>query len=115
MGAISYLLLGLNIEAVAWSVLYSSIGEYLYHMNIKTPHAMGYFFQRPEMHKIHHKEGVHYNNFSDLPLWDMLFGTYENPKNILTTPCGFSEEKEKEFLKILTFKNVNKSYKKSKK
>ncbi len=115
MGTISYLVLGLNVEAVAWSVLYSSIGEYVYHMNIKTPHFMGYFFQRPEMHKIHHKEGVHYNNFSDLPLWDMLFGTYENPKNLEAKACGFSSEKENEFLKILTFKNVNKPYKKAKK
>ena len=116
MGSISYLLLGLNVEAVAWSILYSSVGEYVYHMNIKTPHWMGYFFQRPEMHKIHHKEGVHYNNFSDLPLWDMLFGTYENPKLEQVEPCGFSQEKEKEFIKILTFKNVNHTYvKKAKK
>lgn len=110
MGTISYLLLGLNVEAVAWSVLYSSIGEYIYHMNIKTPHTLGYFFQRPEMHKIHHKTGVHYNNFSDLPLWDMLFGTYENPKERQAENCGFCEEKEKHFKEILTCKNVNKPY-----
>jgi len=114
MGAISYLIFGLNVEAVVWSVLYSSIGEYVYHMNIKTPHWLGYFFQRPEMHKIHHKEGVHYNNFSDLPLWDKLFGTYENPKERKEDPCGFSQERETEFSKILTFKNVNDPYKKEK-
>ena len=114
MGTISYLLLGLNVEAVAWTILYSSIGEYVYHMNIKTPHWMGYFFQRPEMHKIHHKEGVHYNNFSDLPLWDMLFSTYENPKEREEDACGFCEERERNFRKILTFKNVNNPYKKEK-
>jgi sterol desaturase/sphingolipid hydroxylase (fatty acid hydroxylase superfamily) len=115
MGTISYLMLGLNVEAVAWTILYSSTGEYIYHMNIKTPHWMGYFFQRPEMHKIHHKEGVHYNNFSDLPMWDMLFGTYENPKLEQADACGFSQEKEKGFVKILTFKNVNKPVHKRKK
>jgi sterol desaturase/sphingolipid hydroxylase (fatty acid hydroxylase superfamily) len=114
MGSISYMLLGLNIEAVAWTVVYSSFGEYFYHMNIKTPHWMGYFFQRPEMHKIHHKEGIHYNNFSDLPLWDMLFGTYENPREEQVISCGFSGSREKEFIKILRFKNVNNPYKKSK-
>ena len=114
MGTISYILLGLNIEAVAWTVVYSSLGEYFYHMNIKTPHWVGYFFQRPEMHKIHHKEGVHYNNFSDLPLWDMLFGTYENPKGREEDACGFSESKERRFIKILSFRNVNKPYKKNK-
>ena len=115
MGIISYLLLGLNMEAVAWTVFYSSIGEYIYHMNIKTPHWMGYFFQRPEMHKIHHQQGVHYNNFSDLPVWDMLFGTYENPKVEKREDCGFREQREEAFLKILTFKNVNNAYKKSNK
>lgn len=115
MGSISYLLLGLNVEAVAWTILYSSIGEYIYHMNIRTPHWIGYIFQRPEMHKIHHKEGVHYNNFSDLPLWDMLFGTYENPKEREEGACGFCDMKEREFIKILGFKNVNNAYKKGKK
>lgn len=115
MGSISYLLLGLNVEAVAWTILYSSIGEYVYHMNIKTPHWMGYFFQRPEMHKIHHKEGVHYNNFSDIPLWDMLFGTYENPKVRQEEACGFSKDAETQFTKILGFKNVNNPYSRSKK
>ena len=114
MGSISYMLLGLKVEAVAWTILYSSFGEYFYHMNIKTPHWIGYFFQRPEMHKIHHKQGLHYNNFSDLPLWDMLFGTYQNPKEKREDACGFSDKKEEEFIKILSFKNVNKPYKKSK-
>lgn len=110
MGAISYLLLGLNVEAVAWTILYSSMGEYIYHMNIKTPYWVGYFFQRPEMHKIHHQEGKHYNNFSDLPLWDMLFGTYENPKEKKSDPCGFCESRERKFVKILIFQNVNDPY-----
>ena len=110
MGSIAYLLLGLNVEAVAWTVLYSSVGEYLYHMNIRTPHWVGYFFQRPEMHKIHHKKGVHTNNFSDIPLWDMLFGTYENPKECKEDACGFTDERETEFVKMLGFKNVNNPY-----
>jgi len=115
IGSISYLLLGLNVEAVAWTILYSSLGEYFYHMNIRTPHWIGYIFQRPEMHKIHHKEGVHYNNFSDLPLWDMVFGTYENPKKREEGACGFCDMKEREFIKILGFKNVNNPYKKDRK
>jgi len=112
MGTISYMIFGLNVDAVAWTIVYSSFGEYFYHMNIKTPHWVGYFFQRPEMHKIHHKESVHYNNFSDLPIWDMLFGTYENPKEDIHTVCGFAEDKERKFTKILAFKNVNKPYRK---
>lgn len=106
LSSINYLVLGLSVEAAAWSLLYAAVGEYIYHMNVKTPHAMGYFFQRPEMHKIHHEEGKHFNNFSDLPLWDMLFGTFKNPKSI-NVVCGFKDEREQELKAMLLFKNVN--------
>ena len=109
IGSINFVLLGLNLEAAAYTLLYSSVGEYIYHMNIRTPHWMGYFFQRPEMHRIHHQQGKHYNNFSDLPVWDMLFGTYENPKS-MDAKCGFKEDRESELLKMMTFRNVNDPY-----
>lgn len=80
ISAICHVWLGMDFEQVAWTNLFSAVGEYLYHMNIKTPHWMGYFFQRPEMHRVHHQRGIHFYNFSDIPLWDMLFGTYRNPK-----------------------------------
>ncbi|CAA6810365.1 MAG: Desaturase [uncultured Campylobacterales bacterium] len=112
IGAINYLLFGLNIEAAAWSLLYTSIAEYFYHMNIRTPYVIGFFLQRPEMHRIHHKRGFHYNNFSDLPLWDMLFGTFDNPKIDSKHPCGFNTKSESNLFKMLIFKNVNKPYKK---
>lgn len=106
---VNYALLGLSIEAAAWCILYTAIGEYFYHMNIKTPHWIGYFFQRPEMHRIHHEKGKHYNNFSDLPIWDMLFGTYSNPKE-MNAPCGFKPERERKFIDMLLFKNVNNKF-----
>jgi len=52
--AILYTLLGLAPNAVGLCVLATGLAELVYHMNIKTPHVMGYFFQRPEMHRIHH-------------------------------------------------------------
>jgi len=110
MGSINFLLLGLSVESAAYCILFSSIGEYVYHMNIKTPHWMGYFFQRPEMHRIHHQRSKHYNNFSDLPIWDMLFGTYENPK-VSEDACGFTPEREDKLVEMLKFKNVNNPYK----
>ncbi|WP_306642878.1 sterol desaturase family protein [Sanyastnella coralliicola] len=109
IGSINFLLLGLNLEAAAYTLLFSSVGEYIYHMNIKTPHWLGYFFQRPEMHRIHHQQGKHYNNFSDLPFWDMLFGTFSNPKT-MDGKCGFKDERESQLLEMMTFKNVNNPY-----
>ena len=50
------------------------------HANLKTPAWLGYFVSRPESHARHHERGVHANNYSDLPIWDMLFGTFENPR-----------------------------------
>lgn len=111
IGSINFLLMGLSLEAAAWCLLYSAIGEYFYHMNIKTPHWVGYFFQRPEMHRTHHQRGKHYGNFSDIPLWDMCFGTFQNPKTY-QGPCGFKPEREQKLWKMLSFCNVNQPYKK---
>jgi len=109
IGAINFLLLGLSLESAAICILLSSIGEYVYHMNVKTPYWMGFIFQRPEMHRIHHQRSKHYNNFSDLPIWDMLFGTFENPKE-RDMVCGFKPERESQLKEMLSFKNVNDPY-----
>jgi len=50
------------------------------HANIKTPRWLGYIIQRPESHTIHHAKGIHRQNYSDLPLFDIIFGTFQNPK-----------------------------------
>jgi len=45
---------------------------------LRKPRWLGYLIQRPESHCIHHERGVHKYNYSDLPLWDMVFGTFKN-------------------------------------
>jgi sterol desaturase/sphingolipid hydroxylase (fatty acid hydroxylase superfamily) len=106
IGVVNFMIVGVDVEAAAWCLFFSSAGEFFYHMNISTPRWIGFFFQRPEMHHIHHQFNRHYYNFSDIPLWDMLFGTYINPKKEPVT-CGFRPERESQFLKMLLFKNVN--------
>jgi sterol desaturase/sphingolipid hydroxylase (fatty acid hydroxylase superfamily) len=59
------------------------------HANIKTPQWLGYFIQRPEMHNVHHARGIHRYNYADLPLWDIVFGTFLNPKTVTDLPTGF--------------------------
>lgn len=49
------------------------------HSNISTPQWMGYLIQRPESHTVHHAKGIHAFNYSDLPIFDILFGTFNNP------------------------------------
>ena len=55
------------------------------HANIRTPRWIGYLVQRPESHSVHHERGLHRHNYCDLPVIDMLFGTFRNPK-------GYSQE-----------------------
>jgi len=106
-----YTLLGLNLEAAGIYTLCTALGEFFYHTNIKTPQWIGYIFQRPEMHRIHHEFEKHTSNYGDIVWWDMLFGTYANPKEF-TTSCGFDNKKEQRLLDMLQFKDIHKDPKK---
>ncbi len=101
-----YTLLGLNLEGGAVYTACTAIGEFIYHTNVKTPQWFGYFFQRPEMHRIHHQHNRHKNNYGDIVWWDMLFGTYENPREFVHT-CGFDDAKEQKLLPMLLYKDVH--------
>lgn len=72
-------LLGLTPEAGAIGAAFLTFNAMFQHANIKTPHWLGYIIQRPESHGVHHERGVHAYNYSDLPLWDIVFGTFRNP------------------------------------
>lgn len=104
---IVYVILGLNLEAGAIYTFCTAVGEFFYHTNVTTPRWVGYFFQRPEMHRIHHQYGRHKNNYGDIVWWDMMFGTYENPKTFDYT-CGFDTPKELDLGYMLKFQDVHK-------
>lgn len=103
-----YTTLGLSLEGGAVYTACTAIGEFFYHTNIRTPRWVGFFFQRPEMHRIHHQHERHKNNYGDITWWDMLFGTYENPKEWVHT-CGFDDEKEQRLLEMLAWGDVHQS------
>jgi sterol desaturase/sphingolipid hydroxylase (fatty acid hydroxylase superfamily) len=58
------------------------------------------------LHRIHHQYARHKNNYGDITWWDMLFGTYENPKE-WTQTCGFDTKKEQQLIKMLACRDVN--------
>ena len=91
--AVLYGLLGLSVPAAASATLLTGLAELVYHWNVRTPRWLGFFFQRPEMHRLHHAEGVHGYNYADLPLWDLLFGTFRNPVT-QDAPMGFGSAAE---------------------
>jgi sterol desaturase/sphingolipid hydroxylase (fatty acid hydroxylase superfamily) len=101
-----YTLLGLSTEAAAIYTFFTAIGEFFYHTNVKTPRWVGFVFQRPEMHRIHHQHGRHKNNYGDITWWDMMFGTYENPKEWRGT-CGFDDAKEEQLAAMLAYRDVH--------
>ncbi len=82
-------LLGLSTEAAIIGALFLTFNAMFQHANIRTPHWLGYLIQRPESHNIHHALGAHRYNYADLPLIDMLFGTFRNPRELQSTECGF--------------------------
>lgn len=88
-----YVLCGLGPEAAVLAILITGLAELFYHWNVRTPYWIGFVFQRPESHCVHHKRGWHRQNFSDLPLWDMLFGTFHNPRTF-EDRCGFDDDRE---------------------
>jgi sterol desaturase/sphingolipid hydroxylase (fatty acid hydroxylase superfamily) len=86
-------LLGLATGAGVIAALFLTFNAMFQHANIRTPRWLGYLIQRPESHAIHHGRDIHRNNYSDLPLWDMLFGTFVNPASgeVEDLPVGFYE------------------------
>ena len=99
-------LVGLDQEATTLVVAVTAIAELFYHWNVRTPYWLGYLFQRPEMHCVHHERDVHTSNFSDLPLWDALFGTWRNPRR-RDIACGFPAQRELRVLDLLVGRDVN--------
>lgn len=73
------LVLGVSPEAAALAGTYGLFASIFQHANIRTPRWLGYLIQRPESHGVHHQRGVHAYNYSDFPLWDVVFGTFRNP------------------------------------
>ena len=103
-----YSLLGLSIEAAAIYTGFTAVAEYFYHWNVRTPHWLGCIIQRPESHRMHHKFKHHSQNYADLPLWDWMFGTLNNPKES-PARCGFEKQKEERVVEMLVFKDVHKT------
>lgn len=105
--AIIYFALGMDPSLGAIVVGITGLMELFYHWNIKTPYWLGFIVQRPESHCIHHQRNKHHFNYSDLPIWDILFGTFHNPKESEFV-CGFPNNKEQNLKDMLVFKNITK-------
>lgn len=83
------------------------------HLNVKTPHWLGYIIERPESHSLHHARGAHRYNYSEIPLFDMLFGTFRNPKEFVAE-TGFYQGGSERMLAMLFGIDISRSPRKLK-
>jgi len=101
-------LLGLAPEAAALAAAFLAFNAAFQHANIRTPRWLGYLIQRPESHAVHHGRGIHRHNYSDLPLWDIVFGTFRNPApGAEPREVGFYDGASARIAEMLAFRDVS--------
>ena len=105
-GVAATMLLGVSPEAAALSGLVSVFLSIFQHSNIRTPRWLGYLVQRPESHSIHHGRGVHAFNYSNFPVFDMLFGTFKNAERF-EPETGFYDGASRRIGAMLMFRDVS--------
>jgi sterol desaturase/sphingolipid hydroxylase (fatty acid hydroxylase superfamily) len=97
--------IGLSAQAVTYFLYATMFLAVIQHTNIRTPQWLGYIVQRPESHSVHHGRGIHHYNYSDLPLFDILFGTFRNPKEFVSE-SGFFDGASAKIPQILMFRDI---------
>jgi sterol desaturase/sphingolipid hydroxylase (fatty acid hydroxylase superfamily) len=103
---VTVIVLGLDPIAAALVGYVAAFYGLFQHWNVATARWLGVVIQRPEAHCEHHRLGVHANNYGDLPIWDMLFGTYRNPARF-EGACGFESPADRRLLAMLAWQDVN--------
>ena len=103
---VTLVVLGLDPVAAALTGYLAAFYGMFQHWNIHTPRWLGYLIQRPEAHCEHHRLGVHAFNYGDLPIWDLLLGTFNNPATFEGL-CGFESPADRRVGAMLAFADVN--------
>jgi sterol desaturase/sphingolipid hydroxylase (fatty acid hydroxylase superfamily) len=99
-------LLGLTPEAAFIATAWQAFNGVFQHGNIRTPTWLGYVIQRPEAHAVHHERGIHDFNYANLPLWDIVFGTFRNPV-AWQGSAGFYPGASKQTLRMLLGRDIS--------
>ena len=97
--------IGLTPEAAIMIAVASTFCSMFQHANIRTPQWLGYFITRPESHSVHHQRGVHAFNYGDVPWFDILLGTFRNPKEF-DGQVGFFEGSSRKMVPMLIGREI---------
>ena len=103
---VTVVVLGLDPLAAALVGYLAAFYGMFQHWNVRTPRWLGYVIQRPEAHCVHHRKGLHAYNYGDLPLWDLVFGTFRNPREF-HGECGFETPADRRVGPMLAFGDAN--------
>jgi sterol desaturase/sphingolipid hydroxylase (fatty acid hydroxylase superfamily) len=77
--SVAFAVVGFSPDVVVMCVYITTFLAVFQHSNIRTPRWLGYIIQRPESHSMHHATDFHHGNYADLPVFDIIFGTFHNP------------------------------------
>jgi sterol desaturase/sphingolipid hydroxylase (fatty acid hydroxylase superfamily) len=102
------LVLGIDPVAAALVGYVSAFYGIFQHLNVRTPRWLGFVIQRPESHGHHHQIGVHARNYGDLPLWDLVFGTFSNPARF-DGGVGFGGDANRRVAAMLAGRDVSRA------
>lgn len=100
-------IVGLSAQATTATLLVATLLAIFTHTNVRTPLWLGYIVERPESHALHHGRGHHRDNYSELPIFDMLFGTFRNPKSFVEE-TGFHDGASARMIDMLLMRDVSK-------
>lgn len=98
-------IVGLSAEAATATLLLVSLLAMITHTNVRTPRWLGWFIERPEMHSWHHARGVHRYNYSELPVLDLVFGTFHNPHGF-APQTGFQDGASSRVIEMMLGRDV---------
>jgi len=95
----------LNVTFQAFALVVGTIKflDMFQHSNVSTPRWMGFLLHRPESHSVHHKADHHRDNYCEIPLWDQVFGTFQNPAAAAERAGFGAEEEDKVFRRTLFY------------
>ncbi|AEM72035.1 fatty acid hydroxylase [Allomuricauda ruestringensis DSM 13258] len=99
------LVAGFTPQAATVIILVNTFFSMFQHSNIRTPAWLGYIVQRPEAHALHHAKGIHAYNYGDITIYDILFGTWKNPKDF-EYENGFYMGASSKITDMLLFKDI---------
>ena len=107
LGSFAFVVLvGMNSSAATCVLLLTLFLGVFQHANIRTPRWLGYIIQRPESHSYHHSRGHHRDNYADIPIIDIVFGTFYNPRGFCDT--GFYHGASNRVIDMMLWRDVYK-------